>query len=216
MCFTPMNHGHSPALPPEKQVPPRNKYRNRWTSALPKWVPKRPVKFCLPKNSMAWRMKRYVYTAISIWRIKQNKPNPGPTRLRNFFSRNSGPDVWPWNCKKYMLYVLKWEKLFPHVFWKKTSTQNTWTWTCEGVNESQHASFLSSPQEKWYLFGNRVSSFILKRILLHQPAFTTETFYTTQVAHLSYTFTPTSFYTRHLLHQPAFTRDTFYTNQLLH
>lgn len=119
MCFTPMNHGHSPALPPEKQVPPRNKYRNRWTSALPKWVPKRPVKFCLPKNSMAWRMKRYVYTAISIWRIKQNKPNPGPTRLRNFFSRNSGPDVWPWNCKKYMLYVLKWEKLFPHVFWKK-------------------------------------------------------------------------------------------------
>ena len=38
----------------------------------------------------------------------------------------------------------------------------------------------------------------------------------TQLSHLSYTFTPTSFYTRHLLHQPAFTRDTFYTNQLLH
>ena len=38
----------------------------------------------------------------------------------------------------------------------------------------------------------------------------------TQLAHLSYTFTPTSFDTRHLWHQPAFTRDTFYTNQLLH
>ena len=60
------------------------------------------------------------------------------------------------------------------------------------------------------------TNFYTCRILLHQPAFTTETFYTTQVSHLSYTFTPTSFYTRHLLHQPAFTRDTFYTNQLLH
>ena len=76
-------------------------------------------------------------------------------------------------------------------------TLRTWkSYTCEGVNESQHASFLSSPQEKWYLFGI--------------PNFHT------QLSHLSYTFTPTSFYTRHLLHQPAFTRDTFYTNQLLH
>ena len=59
-------------------------------------------------------------------------------------------------------------------------------------------------------------TFCTCRILGHQPAFTTETFYTTQVSHLSYIFTPISFYPRHLLHQPAFTRDTFYTNQLLH
>ena len=68
-------------------------------------------------------------------------------------------------------------------------------------------------------------TFCTCRILGHQPAFTTETFYTTQVSHLSYIFytnqllpqtpfTPTSFYTRHLLHQPAFTLDTLYTRNL--
>ena len=99
-----------------------------------------------------------------------------------------------------------------------------------GVNESQHASFLSSPQEKWYLFGNRVSSFTLMRKAVghcvnayrlhqtpfHETHFTPDTFYTRQLSQQT-TFTPTNFYTcRILLHQPAFTPDTFYTNQLLH
>ena len=99
-----------------------------------------------------------------------------------------------------------------------------------GVSESQHASFLSSPQEKWYLFGNRVSSFTLMRKAVghcvnayrlhqtpfHETHFTPDTFYTRQLSQQT-TFTPTNFYTcRILLHQPAFTPDTFYTNQLLH
>ena len=71
------------------------------------------------------------------------------------------------------------------------------------MNESQHASFLSSPHEKWYLFGTFTPH-------LSYPTFTPVLyFYTNQLLHQT-PFTPTSFYTRHLLHQPAFTPDTFY------
>ena len=57
-------------------------------------------------------------------------------------------------------------------------------------------------------------------ILLHQPAFTPDTFYTNQLLHET-PFTPTSFYNRHLLHQKpfhetSFTPDTLYTRHLLH
>ena len=101
-----------------------------------------------------------------------------------------------------------------------------------GVNESPHASFLSSPQEKWYLFGNRVSSFTLMRKavghctfytkhLLHQTPFTPGTFYTRHLLHQA-PFTPNNtvytrhLFTRHISHQTPFTPDNFHSRQLLH
>ena len=78
------------------------------------------------------------------------------------------------------------------------------------MNESQHASFLSSPFTSTDFYTTPfIPNFHTCLILLHQPAFTPDTFYTNQLLHET-PFTPTSFYTRHLLHQPAFTPDTFY------
>ena len=50
---------------------------------------------------------------------------------------------------------------------------------------------------------------------LHQTTFTPDTFYTRRLLHQT-PFTPTDCYNRHLLHQTPFTSDTFYTRRLLH
>lgn len=87
MCFTPMNHGHSPALQPET-----NSFHLGTNTEIGKpqlsrkWVPKTPGKI-LPSEKLHGMTdeKVCVYCPISIWRMKQNKPNPGPTRLRFSF-----------------------------------------------------------------------------------------------------------------------------------
>lgn len=97
MCFTPMNHGHSPALQPET-----NSFHLGTNTEIGKpqlsrkWVPKTPGKILPSENSMAWRMKRYVYTAqyqSDAW----NKTNQTLDQQDSgfHFSRISEPDVWP-------------------------------------------------------------------------------------------------------------------------
>lgn len=124
ICASPPWTQPLPSTPTRnKQVPPRNKYRNRWTSALPKWVPKRPVKFCLPKNSMAWRMKRYVYTA-RYQSDASNKTNKTPDFFLPYFR------TWCLAMKLQEIDVIcpQMGKVFSTFLLKKTSTQNTWTW----------------------------------------------------------------------------------------
>ena len=79
--------------------------------------------------------------------------------------------------------------------------------TCEGVNESQHASFLSSPQEKWDTF--------YTKHLLYQTPFKPGTFYTRHLLNPT-PFTPDNFFTKHILQQAPFTPNTLYTRHLLY
>ena len=72
------------------------------------------------------------------------------------------------------------------------------------MNESQHASFLSSPQKHLHQTPFTPDTFYTRHLLNQRP-FTPDTFYTTNP------FTPDTFYTRRLLHQTPFTFTDFYT-----
>ena len=119
-----MLHPHEPRPLPStptrnKQVPPRNKYRNRWTSALPKWVPKRPVTI-LPSEKAPWHdgwTGMCILPNINLTHeTKQTKPWTNKTEKISPVFPNL---MFGHEAARNILYVLKWEKLFPHVFSKK-------------------------------------------------------------------------------------------------